>query len=165
MAATGAAAARMASAYTTRKKDVASGAAEQAQVLQAKLDEGMLLATADKDAEAYADLQRTWTKEARDTMPAEEKAAIEAAALAVPVKLVDDCAAQVQAIEDFLPHCNPNITSDAKVGIHLLAGAARAAYQTALVNDPDAATAERMKQALREVQEAEDRLLRVKKQQ
>ena len=32
----------------------------------------------------------------------------------------------------FMPHCNTNITSDAKVGIHMLAGSARAAYQVRL---------------------------------
>lgn len=72
---------------------------------------------------AYADLQRSW-KDAE--MTAEEKKQIEARALAVPVSLVELCHDYILAIQAFLPDCNPNITSDAKVGIHQLAGAARA---------------------------------------
>ena len=35
----------------------------------------------------------------------------------VPVSLVELCHQYILAIQQFLPHCNPNITSDAKVGI------------------------------------------------
>ena len=38
---------------------------------------------------------------------------------AVPVSLVERCHAHVLAIKTFLPSCNPNITSDAKVGIQV----------------------------------------------
>ena len=62
-------------------------------------------------------------------MPAEEKAAIEARALLIPTTLVESCQDKIVRICKFLPHCNENITSNAKVGIHVLAGAARAAYQ------------------------------------
>jgi len=62
-------------------------------------------------------------------MPAEEKAAIEARALSIPTTLVESCHDKIVRIRGFLPHCNENITSNAKVGIHVLAGAARAAYQ------------------------------------
>ena len=85
-----------------------------------------LLKAADDDAAAYADLQRTWKE---DTMSPEEKAEIEARALSIPTKLMEVCHAHIISIKEFLPHCNTNITSDAKVGIHQLAGAARAAYQ------------------------------------
>lgn len=85
-AAVGAAAAQMAAAYTQRKKDVESGAAAAGQELIGKLDVEALLASADADAAAYADLQRSW-KDAE--MTAEEKAAIEATALSVPVTLVE----------------------------------------------------------------------------
>jgi hypothetical protein len=72
----------MAAAYTTRKKDQESGAAAAAEALIATLDTDAALAAADTDAAAYADLQRSW----KDTeMSAEEKASIEARALAVPV--------------------------------------------------------------------------------
>ena len=155
-AAVGTAAAAMAAAYTTRKKDQESGAAAAAEALIATLDTDAALAAADTDAAAYADLQRSW----KDTeMSAEEKASIEARALAVPVSLIERCHAYIVAVKDFLPLCNPNITSDAKVGIHQLAGAARAAYQTALVNSPSAEVSERIRFLLREIRDIEENIL------
>ena len=155
-AAIGAAAAAMAAAYTTRKKDKESGAAAAAEALIATLDTAAALAAADEDAAAYAELQRSW----KDVeMSPEEKATIEARALAVPVSLIERCHAYIVAVNEFLPSCNPNITSDAKVGIHQLAGAARAAYQTALVNSPPAEVRERLRGLLREVQDIEETLL------
>lgn len=117
----------MAAAYTQRKVDIESGAANKATSLIAALDVTPLLKAADDDASAYADLQRTWKE--GDTMPPEEKAAIEARALQIPISLLESCHAQILHIHEFLPFCNKNITSDAKVGMHQLAGAARAAYQ------------------------------------
>ena len=155
-AAVGAAAASMAAAYTQRKKDKESGAAAAAEALIATLDTAAVLAAADADAAAYAELQRSW-KDAE--MSAAEKAAIEATALAVPVALVERCHAYILAVQAFLPSCNPNITSDAKVGIHQLAGAACAAYQTALVNTPAQDVRARLRAMLREIREIEDQLL------
>ena len=152
----GSAAASMAAAYTQRKKDKESGAAAKAEALIQKLDFNKALNLADTDAAAYADLQRSW-KDA--DMTAEEKAAIEARALAVPVSLVELCHDYILAIQAFLPDCNPNITSDAKVGIHELAGAARAAYQTVLVNSPPQEEKERLKALLLEIRNIEDALL------
>lgn len=154
----GMAAARMSAAYTTRKKDAESGAATHAQELIAQLDDyaQVALAEADRDEVAYTNLQRSW-KDAEMTVG--EKAEIEAAALAVPVRMVELCHKSIRAIVNFLPACNPNITSDAKVGVHLLAGAARAAYQTALVNKPPSGTIEHLKVMLREAAAAEARLL------
>jgi formiminotetrahydrofolate cyclodeaminase len=129
-ASVGSAAASMAAAYTQRKKDVESGAAEQARALIATLEVTTLLQAADDDAVAYSDLQRTWNKELE--ISADEKTAIEARALAIPTTILEDCHSRIHQIYDFLPHCNPNITSDAKVGIHQLAGAARAAYQVSI---------------------------------
>ena len=63
------------------------------------------------------------------------------------------------AIQAFLPSCNPNITSDAKVGVHQLAGAACAAYQTALVNSPPTDEKERLRKLLLEIRAVEDGLL------
>eukprot|EP00614_Pseudopedinella_elastica_P007008 CAMPEP_0172603648 /NCGR_PEP_ID=MMETSP1068-20121228/23910_1 /TAXON_ID=35684 /ORGANISM="Pseudopedinella elastica, Strain CCMP716" /LENGTH=68 /DNA_ID=CAMNT_0013405463 /DNA_START=30 /DNA_END=236 /DNA_ORIENTATION=+ len=63
------------------------------------------------------------------------------------------------AIGAFLPDCNPNITSDAKVGIHQLAGAARAAYQTVLVNSPPQEEKDRLKAILLEIAHVEVGLL------
>ena len=114
------------------------------------------MTAADADAAAYAELQRSW-KDA--DMSAAEKAAIEATALAVPVALVERCHAYILAVQAFLPSCNPNITSDAKVGIHQLAGAARAAYQTALVNTPAQDLRVRLRAMLREIREIEEQLL------
>jgi formiminotetrahydrofolate cyclodeaminase len=153
--AVGASAALMAAAYTQRKKDVESGAAEQAQALIRKMDVEYHLNAADLDAIAYANLQKTWKGE----MDPAEKAAIEAQALAVPTDLLVTCHAQIQSIHTFLPACNPNITSDAKVGIHLLAGAARAAYQTVLVNAPPDDEKARLKALLQEIRDMEDTLV------
>jgi len=155
-AAIGASAAHMAAAYTQRKKDVESGAAERAQQLMDQLKPMELLSVADADADAYADLQRSWKE---SDMSPEEKAAIAARALSVPRSLVETCHSHVLAIQDFLPHCNPNITSDAKVGIHQLAGAARAAYQTVLVNQPTDDEKRRLKHLLKEIQDIEAKLL------
>ena len=152
----GSAAASMAAAYTQRKKDKESGAAAKAEMLVTKLDFNKALQAADEDAAAYGDLQRSW----KDTdMTAEEKKAIEARALAVPVSLVELCHDYILSIQAFLPDCNPNITSDAKVGIHQLAGAARAAYQTVLVNSPPQEEKDRLKALLLEIRSIEDALL------
>jgi formiminotetrahydrofolate cyclodeaminase len=152
----GGAAAQMAANYTMRKKDRESGAAAKAEELVAKIDVKSLLDEADADAEAYADLQRSWKD---PDMSAEEKEKIEQRALAVPVSLMETCHDYIRSIKDFLPHCNPNITSDAKVGIHQLAGAARAAYQTVLVNSPPETEKERLRQILADIRVIEDDIL------
>ena len=154
-AAIGNAAASMAAAYTTRKQDSESGAKVKAEALQSAMDVAEFLQAADDDAKAYADLQRTW----KEPMPAEEKAAIEANALAIPTKLVESCHKNIVSIHGFLPYCNTNITSDAKVGIHTLAGAARAAYQTVLVNSPPDEERLRLQALLKEIRDVEDELL------
>jgi formiminotetrahydrofolate cyclodeaminase len=160
-AAVGAAAAQMAAAYTTRKKDKESGAAEKAQDLISSMNLEKLLEAADDDAAAYADLQRTWKKDndGNAMVSAEEKALIEARALAVPVSLMETCHEYILSTKTFLPDCNPNITSDAKVGIHQLAGAARAAYQTVLVNSPSVEEKERLRNLLKEIRNVEEELL------
>mmetsp|Transcript_4016 Transcript_4016/g.7713 ORF Transcript_4016/g.7713 Transcript_4016/m.7713 type:complete len:196 (+) Transcript_4016:191-778(+) len=157
-AAIGAAAAQMSAAYTQRKKDQESGAAEKANSLISSLSvhaENYLHA-ADEDAAAYADLQRTWKDPA---IGEEEKARIEAKALAVPVTLLERCHEDVMSIQSFLPFCNSNITSDAKVGIHQLAGAARAAFQTAMVNSPSEEEKKRLKNLLKDIRQVEDSIL------
>ena len=77
-AAIGAAAAVMSANYSQRKKDVESGNAAKALKVVEDLNIPTLLGFADRDAAAYGDLQRSWKTE----MPAEEKAQIEAIALA-----------------------------------------------------------------------------------
>lgn len=152
----GSAAASMAAAYTQRKKDKESGAAAKAEELINALDVVSLLEAADDDAAAYADLQRTWKE---SDMSAEEKSTIEARALSIPTSLLESCHDQIQLIFQFLPHCNTNITSDAKVGIHQLAGAARSAYQTVLVNSPPDEEKMRLLKLLNEIRRLEDEIL------
>ena len=156
-AAVGAAAASMAAAYTQRRQDQASGAAAKATTLIGTLNVERAMQLADADAVAYADLQKTWKKDSNFT--AEERRAIEQRALAVPVSLVELCHEYCVAIHTFLPDCNKNITSDAKVGIHQLSGAARAAYQTVLVNSPPHDEKQRLKAMLLEMRRMEDELL------
>ena len=93
-------------------------------------------------SKAYADLQRTW-KKSSGLSPA-ETAAIQARALAVPVGVVERCTRLALAVEAFVPRCKKSIRSDAVVAVHLLAGAARAAFQTVLVNSPPAEEAARL---------------------
>lgn len=151
----GAAAASMSAAYTQRKKDIESGAAVKSSSLIETLKIEDLIDMADEDAAAYADLQRTW----KEQLDPSEKAVIEARALAVPTTLVELCHSHIQEIHEFLPSCNSNITSDAKVGIHLLAGAARSAYQTVLVNSPPEEEKFRLKALLNEIRSIEDSVL------
>jgi formiminotetrahydrofolate cyclodeaminase len=155
-AAVGAAAANMAAAYSQRKKDQESGAAERAQNLMDNINLESFLTMADDDADAYAALQRTWKE---TDMTYDEKAAIEARALAVPTNLLTQCHMLILQIQEFLPHCNPNITSDAKVGVHQLAGAARAAYQTVLVNKPAVEERNRLRALLKEIRDVEEEML------
>merc|ERR1712014_198581 len=131
--------------YTTRKKDEESGTADEARALAASLQKAAAecIALADADASAYAALQATWKKDYGGTE--EDKAKIAAEALDVPVSLLRLCCEQAKAVAGFLPRCNPNIVSDAKVSLHLLAGGGRAAYQTALVNTPPPAITEELR--------------------
>ena len=156
-AAIGAGTASMAGAYTQRKKDEESGAADDARTMISKMDIPSLLSMADDDVKAYLSLQSTWKKDSGLTL--EETKEIETNALRVPTVLVEACHERIIAVQDFLPRCNPNITSDAKVGIHQLAGAARSAYQTVLVNSPPDEEKERLMKLLRQIQEIENGLL------
>lgn len=158
-AAIGAATASMSASYTQRKKDLESGAAEHALQLIATMDIPPLLNLADADVQAYKDLQSTWKKDCKLTP--EGISAVQACALNVPVSLMEACHSRILAIQAFLPRCNPNITSDAKVGIHQLAGAARAAYQTVLVNSPPDDEKQRLIKILVEIQQIEVDLLKL----
>lgn len=133
-AAIGAAVGAMAARYTTGKKW--ADRAEQATALAEALEEAAkrCLALADEDAAAYTALQASWKDQSQSDA---EKAAIAAWAQGVPAGLIATCAEQAEALAGFLEACNPMIVSDAKAGIHLLAGAGRAAWQTLLVNQPD----------------------------
>lgn len=146
----------MAAAYSQRKKDKESGSAAKAEQLIADINLETYLKAADDDAIAYADLQRTWKD---GSMSSEEKKEIEDRALAVPTNLLEVCHGDIMRIKEFLPHCNTNITSDAKVGIHQLAGAARAAFQTVIVNSPPEDEKIRLKTLLKEIRQVEDEIL------
>mmetsp|Transcript_118361 Transcript_118361/g.377298 ORF Transcript_118361/g.377298 Transcript_118361/m.377298 type:complete len:121 (+) Transcript_118361:298-660(+) len=109
---------------------------------------------ADADAAAYAELQATWKKDC--TLSDDEKKAVQDRVLAVPCDLLRLCHAQAEAVADFLPQCNPGIISDAKVALHLLAGAGRAAYQTVAVNNPPEELNKEMVKLVRELGAFED---------
>jgi methenyltetrahydrofolate cyclohydrolase len=158
-AAIGAATASMSAAYTQRPKDEESGAAEQARRLISTMDVPSLLSMADDDVQAYKDLQSTWKKDS--ALSAQDVKSIQARALQVPTILLEACHARILAIKAFLPHCNAMITSDAKVGMHQLAGAARAAYQTVLVNSPPVDEKKRLVKLLIEIQDIESELLQL----
>lgn len=156
-AAIGAGAAAMSGAYTQRKKDEESGAAEAARSMISKLDIPALLAMADDDVQAYQLLQSTWKKDTG--LSTEQIENIQANALKVPTVLVEACHERILLVHKFLPQCNSNITSDAKVGIHQLAGAARAAFQTVLVNSPPEQEKQRLLGMITEIQTIENELL------
>jgi methenyltetrahydrofolate cyclohydrolase len=156
-AAIGAGAAAMSGAYTQRKSDEESGAAEAARAMISKMDIPALLAMADEDVQAYQLLQSTWKKD--NGLSTEQIETIQANALKVPIVLVEACHERILAVHKFLPQCNKNITSDAKVGIHQLAGAARAAYQTVLVNSPPVNEKQRLLDMIRDIQTIENKLL------
>jgi len=159
-AAIGAGTASMAGAYTQRKKDEESGAADAARTMITNMDIPSLLKMADDDVDAYKSLQSTWKKDSGLT--SEKIKEIEFDALLVPTVLVEACHKRIIAINHFLPKCNPNITSDAKVGIHQLAGAMRSAYQTVLVNSPPDEEKKRLMKLLQEIQDIENELLGLK---
>ena len=156
-AAIGAATASMSASYTQRKKDEESGAADSARKMISDMDIASLLSMADDDVSAYRSLQATWKKDSGLTP--DEILDIQADALRVPTVLLEACHARILAVRDFPPVCNSNITSDAKVGIHQLGGAARSAYQTVLVNSPPEEEKLRLRKLIGEIQDIENALL------
>jgi formiminotetrahydrofolate cyclodeaminase len=131
-AALGCAAGAMAARYTTGPKwaDRTERANALAVALEHASDECLRLAEA--DASAFASVG-----EAKKVGEAEHKAALERAA-AIPADLLAQCAKQAAALAAFLPLCNPQITSDVRVAVNLLAGAGRSAWHTLLANAPTA---------------------------
>jgi formiminotetrahydrofolate cyclodeaminase len=121
----------MAARYTTGPKWGAAG--ERAQLLAETLDAAAsaLIDLADEDAAAFAAMQA-----ARKEKVAEAIAVAEQRAATVPASLIEICGRHAEALRVFLSVSNPHLVSDVKVGIHLLAGAGRAAWQTLLINQP-----------------------------
>jgi formiminotetrahydrofolate cyclodeaminase len=130
-AALGCASGAMAARYTTGARWADRSA--EAEALAAALDAAASSFTtlADEDATAYAAVQT-----ARKAGDAAAQSAAEAEAMAVPVRLLALCARQAEALAAFRPRCNPHLVSDVDTALHLLAGAARAAWRTLLVNRP-----------------------------
>ena len=133
-AALGCAAGAMAARYTSGPKYIASE--EQARAFadlltSAARECGRL---GDADAAAFAAVGA-----ARKNKDSAAIASAEQHAAAVPADLLALCAQHAAGLAAFVPTCNPHLVSDVKVGIHLLAGAGRAAWQTLLVNRPEAA--------------------------
>ncbi len=130
-AALGAAAGAMAARYTTGAKWGALS--HQAQALAETLEGAARTCfdLADQDAHAFAALGA-----ARREQDAQVISHAEERAQAVPAELLALCALHASALRAFLALGNPLLLSDVKVGIHLLAGAGRAAWQTLLVNQP-----------------------------
>jgi len=133
-AALGCAAGAMAARYTTGAKWGALSAQAESLALALDIASAACLVLADADAAAYAAV-----RSARATGDAAAVDRAERSAAAVPGDLLAACARTAAALHDFLPRCNPQLVSDVAVGIHLLAGAGRAAWQTLLVNHPGAA--------------------------
>ena len=131
-AALGCAAGAMATRYTSGAKYAAVETAAQqlGDVLVLMARECLRLSDADADAYAAVTAARK-TKDATATALAEQRAG------AIPASLLALCAKYAAELARFISTCNPYLVSDVKVGIHLLAGAGRAAWQTLLVNQPN----------------------------
>jgi formiminotetrahydrofolate cyclodeaminase len=130
-AALGCATGAMAARYTTGPKwaDREADAAALGDRLDALAQR--LALSADADAAAFSAVQAA--RKAKDPAAI---ASAEATALAVPAALISDCANAAHDLAAFRPHCNPHLVSDVDAGIALLAGAARAAFATLLINQP-----------------------------
>lgn len=130
-AALGCASGAMACRYTTGERYAA--VAGEADDCARRLDGWRVeaLALADTDAAAYATVRSA--KQSKDPAAI---AAAEAAAAAVPALLIALCADAATACATFRPRCNPWLVSDIDTAVHLLAGAARAAWRTLLINQP-----------------------------
>jgi formiminotetrahydrofolate cyclodeaminase len=134
-AALGCSAGAMAARYTTGAKWADRSATATALAEALDVAGARLLALADEDEAAFAAAQA-----ARKSGDALAQAAAEQRAMAVPLTVLELCASQATALAAFIPLCNPQLLSDVRVGIHLLAGAGRAAWATVLAGSPDAAS-------------------------
>lgn len=155
-AAIGSATAKMAAVYTSTNSNSNSDNNSTEKLVQ-NMDTEELLTCADEDISAYSALQQTWKKDS--SISEQETIHIQETALQVPMHLLELCHSNILTIFEFLPHCNPKIVSDAKAGIHQLAGAARAAYQTAMVNKPTDHDKIQMSRLLGEIRQVEDSVL------
>jgi len=132
-AALGCSAEAMAARYTDGPKHalVSAAAANLATLLDAAAADCLRLATADADSYAAVRAAKA-SKDANTIAQAERQAA------QVPADLLAACALHARTLAAFAPDCNRWLLSDVQVGVHLLAGAGRAAMRTLAVNNPDA---------------------------
>ena len=130
-AALGCAAGAMAARYTSGPKHAA--VADDAQRFAAVLTHAAHDCARLGDADALAYAAVTAARQAKDAVAI---ATAERGAGAVPADLLALCALHAAGLAGFIALSNPWLVSDVKVGIHLLAGAGRAAWQTLLVNNP-----------------------------
>lgn len=132
-AAAGEALAAMAIAYSTGK--AAGPRSPEHERLAAAMTVAALacLDLADADGAAFAKVQAIGREPTAD---AQRKQQATDAARAVPLQLIAGIRHQLNQLRAFLPHCNAHLRADALAAIHLLAGAARAAWQMVLVNAP-----------------------------
>lgn len=150
--------AEMAGQYTTG--DQWADRAERVDAFLADMKEGReaFMQLADADAVAYKELQQSW----RDKdMPDNIRERIEEKALEIPFSVVLACEEIAGKVETFLKDCNPRILSDAKAALHLIAGAAHAAYHTAVVNKPSPAQQNDLQDSLAKIRIAEQSALRL----
>lgn len=87
---------------------------------------------ADQDAQAYAQVQAL----RRDQASAEAIASAEAAAMAIPLRMLEHCAQASRDLQAFAPLCNPWLMADLRAAVHLMAGAADAAWEILLCGSP-----------------------------
>lgn len=149
--------AEMAANYTTGKKFSEHADAVQTFIDELQVARNQFIELADADAVAYADLQRSWRDKDMDDA---EKQRIQTKALQIPSQAVVLATTIAQKTAAFLTICNPNIRSDAKAAIHLMAGAAHAAYHTAMVNKPNPAQTNDLQDALAHIRLAEQSALK-----
>ncbi len=127
------ASAAMACRYTTGERYAAVSAEAEALALRLDAAGERALTLADADAIAF-----TGVTAAKKTKDPAAIAAAEQAAAAVPAELIALAVDTAAAAADFRGRCNPWLVSDIDTGLHLLAGAARAAWCTLAINRPPA---------------------------
>jgi methenyltetrahydrofolate cyclohydrolase len=133
VAAAGEALAAMAIAYSTGK--AAGPRAPEHERLAAQYAEAAAacLGLADADGAAFTKVQALGRDPAAD--PIKKQQATDTAR-GVPLQVIAGVRHQLARLREFLPHCNAHLRADALAAIHLLTGAARAAWQMVLVNSP-----------------------------
>lgn len=150
----------MAAAWTDRKQDRKSGALALAREVGTDLKEDTAkeLKAIDSYTHVNQALADVWRE--GEHMPAEDSDKAMFNALAVSKGVIDRCHTKALKLARFAKTCNPDVQSDAKGGIHLLIGAARAAFQAALARNISDKEAEKLAKVLAELVELDNELIR-----